>query len=94
MEGTHRTFFGLMIKHQRVQMAPVAVKAAFWVRERVSAGRQKSETPARTSAHCYVIVSYIFEVRLNNEARRVGPRVLGVLCTFMTGALSQILASI
>ena len=62
-------FFGLIIKHQRVQMAPVAVRAAFWVRERVSAGRQKSETPARTSAHCCV-VSIVFEVSFNSEARQ------------------------
>jgi len=44
-----------MIMHQRVQMAPVAVRAAFCVRERVSAGRQKSETPARTRAHWVVL---------------------------------------
>jgi hypothetical protein len=54
-EGTHRTFLGLMIRHQRVQMAPVAVRAAFWVSESVSAGRQKSETPARTRAHWGVL---------------------------------------
>lgn len=43
---------GLMMRHQRVQMKPVAVRAAFWVRESFSAGRAKSETPARTRAHC------------------------------------------
>jgi hypothetical protein len=32
-------FRGLMIKHHLVQMAPVAKRAAFWVRERDSAGR-------------------------------------------------------
>ncbi|KAJ0163590.1 hypothetical protein CTA2_2745 [Colletotrichum tanaceti] len=41
-----------MIRHQRVQMMPVAVRAAFWVRDSFSAGRAKSATPARTRAHC------------------------------------------
>lgn len=52
-ERTYRMFLGLMIKHQRVQIAPVQVRAAFWVRERDSAGRVKSETPARTRAHWF-----------------------------------------
>lgn len=42
---------GLIIKHQRVQMAPVAIRAAFWVRDSFSAGRAKSEIPAMTRAH-------------------------------------------
>lgn len=51
-EGSaYRTFLGLMIKHHRVQMIPVAVRAAFWVRESFSAGRARSEIPAKTSAH-------------------------------------------
>lgn len=45
-----------MIKHQRVQMKPVAVRAAFWVRDSFSAGRKKSDTPARTTAHCVEVV--------------------------------------
>ncbi len=48
-------FFGLMIRHHLVQITPVAVRAAFWVKDNVSAGRQKSETPARTSAHGMVV---------------------------------------
>ena len=39
------------MKHQRVQIAPVHVRAMFCVRERFSAGREKSLTPARTNAH-------------------------------------------
>jgi len=39
------------MKHQRVQRAPVAVRARFWVREREEAGRAKSETPVRTTHH-------------------------------------------
>lgn len=48
---SYRMFLGLMTKHQRVQIAPVAVRARFWVRERLSAGREKSLTPARTMDH-------------------------------------------
>ncbi len=40
-----------MIKHHRVQMRPVQVRAMFWVRESFSAGRAKSEIPAMTMAH-------------------------------------------
>ncbi len=36
---TYRTLRGLMIKHHLVQIAPVAVRATFWVRESFSAGR-------------------------------------------------------
>lgn len=46
-----RTFRGLMTKHQRVQMRPVAVRAAFCVNDSLSAGRAKSEIPAMTIAH-------------------------------------------
>lgn len=46
---------GLMIKHQRVQIAPVAIRAAFWVRDSFSAGRLKSEIPAMTRAHCSIM---------------------------------------
>jgi hypothetical protein len=49
---TYKRFRGFMIKHHRVHIAPVAVNARFCVRERFSAGRQKSLTPARTSDHC------------------------------------------
>lgn len=45
-------FRGLMIMHQRVQMAPVAMRAPFCVRESFSAGREKSEIPAITRPHC------------------------------------------
>ena len=41
-----------MIKHQRVQMAPVHIRARFCVRESWEAGRVKSAAPARTSPHC------------------------------------------
>jgi hypothetical protein len=47
-----------MIKHQRVQMAPVAVRAPFCVRESFSAGRWKSEIPAMTRAH-YPFISIV-----------------------------------
>jgi hypothetical protein len=43
-----------MIKHQRVQMRPVQVRAKFWVKESFSAGRAKSAIPAMTIAHCKV----------------------------------------
>lgn len=43
---------GLMTKHQRVQMAPVAMRAAFWLRESDEAGRAKSAAPASTRPHC------------------------------------------
>lgn len=48
---SYRTFLGLMIKHHLVQIAPVAVKARFCVRERFSAGRERSLMPAMTRAH-------------------------------------------
>lgn len=40
-----------MIIHQRVQIAPVPMRAKFCVSDRFSAGRAKSATPARTSPH-------------------------------------------
>ena len=40
-----------MTKHQRVQMAPVQVRAAFWVRESWEAGRARSAAPAMTIDH-------------------------------------------
>src|SRR5690606_945387 len=49
--GTYSQFLGLIIKHHRVQMRPVQVRAMFWVTESFSAGRAKSEMPAITSAH-------------------------------------------
>jgi hypothetical protein len=57
--GTYRMFLGLMIKHHRVQIAPVAVRAAFCVRESFSAGRAKSATPARTRHHCHSLVLFL-----------------------------------
>jgi hypothetical protein len=53
---TYRIFLGLMIKHHRVQMAPVQVRAKFWVRERFSAGRAKSAIPARTRHHYFFML--------------------------------------
>jgi hypothetical protein len=47
----YRTFLGLIIKHHLVQIAPVAVSAAFCVRESLSAGRYISEIPAITMDH-------------------------------------------
>lgn len=38
-EKAYMIFLGLMIKHQRVQIRPVQVRATFWVRESFSAGR-------------------------------------------------------
>ena len=43
---------GLITKHQRVQIRPVATRALFCEREREEAGRAKSAAPARTSPHC------------------------------------------
>lgn len=57
-------FLGLMMKHQRVQIMPVQVRAKFCVKESFSAGRAKSEMPARTRAHylaCQYIASFRFE---------------------------------
>ena len=50
-QGTYKMFLGLMTKHQRVQIAPVAISARFWVRERDSAGRAKSDMPVSTTPH-------------------------------------------
>ena len=44
-------FLGLIIKHHLVQIVPVPIRARFCVRESFSAGRKKSDTPARTRAH-------------------------------------------
>ena len=41
-----------MTKHQRVQITPVAVRAMFCVKDRLSAGRVKSLMPASTMLHC------------------------------------------
>lgn len=54
---SYKRFLGLMMKHHLVQMAPVAIKAAFWDRERFSAGRAKSAAPARTRPHCDIAAS-------------------------------------
>ena len=59
---------------------PVAVRATFWVRERLSAGRAKSLTPARTMLHCH---------KVNCEVRLVLPSNFHRL-TFITGALEKI----
>lgn len=70
-------FLGLMIKHQRVQMAPVAVRAAFWVRERDSAGRAKSETPARTRAHWFELAVCSNDTGIDKRIRDRRFRVMG-----------------
>lgn len=44
-------FLGLIMKHHRVQIAPVHVRARFCVRESFSAGLVKSLAPARTRVH-------------------------------------------
>ena len=44
-------FLGLMTKHHLVQIEPVAINAKFCVRESLSAGRTKSDAPARTTPH-------------------------------------------
>jgi len=44
-------FLGRITKHHLVQIDPVAMSAAFCVRESFSAGRRKSEAPARTTPH-------------------------------------------
>lgn len=53
-------FLGLMMKHHLVQMMPVAVKARFWVRDRFSAGRDRSLMPARTMAHWEQLLGVCF----------------------------------
>ena len=59
--GKYRIFLGLMMKHHLVQMMPVAVKARFWVRDRFSAGRDRSLMPARTMAHWSIVrVCFVF----------------------------------
>lgn len=39
------------MKHHLVQMEPVAMRARFCVRDSFSAGRRKSDAPARTTPH-------------------------------------------
>lgn len=68
--------------HQRVQMAPVAMRAPFCVRESFSAGRWKSDIPAMTRPHCATF-SYAIHQQSQNSARVTG--VVGH--TFITGAL-------
>lgn len=70
-------FLGLMIKHQRVQIAPVQVRAAFWVRERDSAGRAKSETPARTRAHWFELAVCSNDTGVDNRSTNRRFQVMG-----------------
>lgn len=51
VDWTYKRFLGLMTKHQRVQIKPVAMSAPFWERESDSTGRAKSAAPARTRPH-------------------------------------------
>lgn len=78
--------------HQRVQMAPVAIRAPFWVRESFSAGRLKSEIPAMTRAHCInqhlVISSPLLYPPISYATDRNARERF--IRTFMTGALSTI----
>lgn len=57
-------FLGLMIKHHRVQINPVAVRAAFWVRESFSTGRYMSEMPARTIDHFQFVSLCPYSIRM------------------------------
>ena len=84
-----------MIRHHRVQMMPVHVRAMFCVSESFSAGRKKSLTPASTIDHCRA-----FPSALQSVSRRptIGGFVLwggggggglgGKVRTFITGALT------
>lgn len=58
-------FLGVMTKHQRVQIVPVATRARFWVRESFSAGRARSEMPAMTRDHCIIYISELIHVDIN-----------------------------
>lgn len=91
-QGTYRTLRGLMIKHQRVQIAPVAIRAAFWVRESFSAGRAKSETPAITRAHCpsvsYVFFIYFIQQLLQSRFCRVVARRSDKSSAYQTGRVT------
>jgi len=49
--SAYSRFLGLIMKHHRVQIVPVAVRARFWVMDREEAGRAKSDMPARTKDH-------------------------------------------
>ena len=49
---TYRRLRGFIMKHQRVHIAPVPIRAKFCVRDSFSGGRLKSEMPAMTRAHC------------------------------------------
>ena len=70
-----------MIKHHRVQMRPVAVRARFWVTESFSTGRAKSEMPAMTRAHYSILAPF------HHPHTSV---ILWVGQTFMTGALGKL----
>lgn len=78
-------FRGVMIMHQRVQMAPVAMRAPFCVRESFSAGRWKSEIPAMTRPHC---ATFSYAINRVFQPSQNSARVTGVVPhTFITGAL-------
>lgn len=83
----YRTFRGVMIIHQRVQMAPVAMRAPFCVRESFSAGRWKSEIPAMTRPHCASLAIPSIQ-RVLYQLSQNPARVTSVVAhTFITGAL-------
>jgi hypothetical protein len=64
-----KIFLGLMIMHHRVHIAPVAVSARFCWRERASTGRKKSDTPARTIPHYFLVVNKVVAEDDLNVAR-------------------------
>lgn len=51
-EKAYSMFLGVMTKHHRVQMRPVHISEKFCAKDSFSAGRARSEMPARTRAHC------------------------------------------
>lgn len=64
-DKTYRTFLGLIIRHHLVQIAPVAMRAAFCVRDSLSAGRAMSERPAKTRTHCRLNELLVYHVPLS-----------------------------
>lgn len=54
---SYKRFCGLMMKHHRVQIAPVDRRARFWFKERDSGALAKSATPARTMTNYWLAVS-------------------------------------
>ena len=74
---SYSTFRGVITKHHLVQIAPVAISAAFCVSESDSAGLARSLMPARTMHHYRQIINSHSCVRKRGNLRQ----------TFITGAL-------